>query len=97
MDPKQLENFVLRMTGNDNKIGPAAHALKQRFGLEGFGDPNVFDCDDRAEIAIRELKKRGYEGKTKIQRSVAGRVAHRYVSFADDKGEHHIMRKPDDY
>jgi hypothetical protein len=96
--PEQLENFVLRITGKQNVRGPAADRMKKNHGLEGFGDPGVFDCDDRAELLKREVEKHGYTAATKVQRSVKGLGAHRYLAVYDADGtEHPLLKKAKDY
>lgn len=98
LTPEQIENFTLRQVGKENYKGPKASDYKRRFGLVGFGDKDIFDCDDRAEIARRIAEQNGYQAVTKIQRSrFPGRVAHRYLVISDGKMEYPILKKPEGY
>jgi len=76
MKPYQLESLVYRMCGRSNASGDEAHDLLRRFNLDPVKHKGVFDCDARAEIAIRLAKNNGYSSRTAVQ---AGKVPHRYV------------------
>lgn len=98
MKPKQIGQFVERIAGKENLTGAEANSRKLRFGLEGFGKINVFDCDDRAEIARRVATKHGYQSQTRVQHSTKGKVAHRYLVVRDSDGnEHDVLKKPEGY
>lgn len=85
VSPKQIEKFVLNMTGTRNYQGPEAVKRIKRFGLDESKHGDIFDCDARADIAVREARKAGYMARQAIQRR-DGKVAHRYVVLMDAKG-----------
>jgi hypothetical protein len=95
MKPEQISEYVERMAGKHNSTGSEAYSRKKRFGLEKFGDPNVFDCDDRAEIARQLAVKNGYSASTRVQQMRAGQLAHRYLVVNSNGKDYDVLKKLD--